>query len=323
LERLDLDVDPYANDPGHWGASLINNAELLIGCLERAGAHSVIEVGAYAGDVTRFLVDWGAGSDRRLVAVDPFPQPSLQQLAQERDQLELIEQSSLDALKTVELADAVIIDGDHNYYTVSEELRILDERSEGSLPLLLFHDVCWPHARRDAYFTPEDIPPEYRQPMIEGAGLFPGVNGSRTGGLPYKWVAREEGGERNGVLTAIEDFAEHLPGYRLVVVPAFFGFGALWDRQAPYADALDELLDPWDGNPLLERLEANRVLHLASSHYHLTMWNQALERLARQEPVLQELLKSKSFGLAELISKLRQGGEPAISKDAVRRALEG
>ena len=51
------------------------------------------------------------------------------------------------------------------------------------------------------------------------------------------------------------------------------------------------------------------------------MWNRALERLARQEAVLEELLKSKSFALAELVSKLRQGGEPAVSKEEVRRAL--
>ncbi len=322
MERLDLDVDPYAHDPGHWGASLINSAELLIGCLKRADARSVIEVGAYAGDVTKLLLDWGAGDSRRFVAIDPFPKPALKELADEHPELELIEESSLDALKQVDAADVVIIDGDHNYYTVSEELRRIDERSDGALPLLLFHDVCWPHARRDSYFTPEAIPEEYRQPMLEGVGLFPGVSGDRPGGLPYKWAAREEGGERNGVLTAIEEFARHLPGHRLAVVPAFFGFGALWDLSAPYADALAELLDPWDRNPLLERLEANRVLHLASSHYHLTKWNQAQERLARQEAVLQELLKSKSFALAELVSRVRQGGDPAISKEDVRRALE-
>ena len=29
MEILQLDFDPYANDPGHWGASLVNLAELL------------------------------------------------------------------------------------------------------------------------------------------------------------------------------------------------------------------------------------------------------------------------------------------------------
>ncbi len=61
----------------------------------------------------------------------------------------------------------MIIDGDHNYYTVREELRLIAERAAGAeLPLLLFHDVCWPHGRRDDYFDPEQIPAEYRQPIV-------------------------------------------------------------------------------------------------------------------------------------------------------------
>ena len=74
-------------------------------------------------------------------------------LATEHDGLELIRETSLRALATIELPDVVIVDGDHNYYTVSEELRLIGDRGGGAeLPLLLFHDVSWPHARRDDYF---------------------------------------------------------------------------------------------------------------------------------------------------------------------------
>ena len=53
----------------------------------------------------------------------------------------------------------MVIDGDHNYFTVREELRLIGERAPGAeLPLLLFHDVCWPHGRRDDYFDAEQIP---------------------------------------------------------------------------------------------------------------------------------------------------------------------
>ena len=42
---------------------------------------------------------------------------------------------------------------------------MIGERAPGAeLPLLLFHDVCWPHGRRDDYFAPEPIPERYRQP---------------------------------------------------------------------------------------------------------------------------------------------------------------
>ena len=149
MERLTLDFDPYANDPGHWGASLVNLAELLVACLEAAGARSVIEVGAYAGDLTELLADWAAGSGATVSAVDPSPQPELVELAERRPEIELVRETSLDALRHVPIPDAAVIDGDHNWFTVSEELRLIAERAGAALPLLLFHDVCWPHARRD------------------------------------------------------------------------------------------------------------------------------------------------------------------------------
>src|SRR5262245_9657757 len=127
-------------------------AELILPCLDAAGAKSVVEVGAYAGDVTRLLLQWAESSGARISAIDPSPEKHLVQLAEERSDLELIRQTSLEALKEIPLPDAAVIDGDHNYYTVSEELRLIAERSGDELPLLIFHDVGWPHARRDDYF---------------------------------------------------------------------------------------------------------------------------------------------------------------------------
>ena len=139
--------------------SLAQSAEIMLPCLDAAGARSVVEVGAFAGDLTRVLVDWAAGAGARVGAVDPAPQPALVALAREHPELELIRETSLEALPRIPLPDAVVIDGDHNYYTVSEELRLIGERAPGAdLPLLLFHDVCWPHARRDDYFDAERSP---------------------------------------------------------------------------------------------------------------------------------------------------------------------
>ena len=166
-----------------------------------------------------------------------------------------------------------------------EELRLIGERAPGAeLPLLLFHDVVWPHGRRDDYFDATQIPEEYRVPMIEGrGGLVPGDPGIATGGLPYPRSAEREGGEHNGVLTAVEDFVASREGVRLVVVPVFFGFGVVWHQDAPYAAELARILDPFDRNPILERLEANRVHQLARVHQTFNeLWAER-ERRAEQE----------------------------------------
>jgi SAM-dependent methyltransferase len=328
VNRLPFDIDPYANDPGHWGASLVTMAELIVPCLDAAGAKSVVEVGAYAGDVTRLLLQWAERSGARVSAIDPAPEENLVRLAQERSDLQLVRATSLEALKEMPHADAVVIDGDHNYYTVSEELRLVAERADADgrpLPLLLFHDVGWPHARRDDYFDTSQIPDDYLQPIHEGGGLFPGEPGIIPGGLPYRNAAEREGGPRNGVLTAVEDFVNAREGLRLVVVPLFFGLGVAWHTDAPYAAALAEILDAWDRNPLLERLEFNRVYHLASVHMQMVRATQLEHQNNRQRAVLEKLLKSGVFSLAERISKLRHRDRPdaALSKDELRRALSG
>src|SRR4051812_38424247 len=152
VKPVPFDIDPFANDPGHWGASLVNTSEFMIACLEAAGAKSIVEVGAYAGDLTGMLLQWAKRAGATVGAVDPVPQPGLVKLAEEHSQRNLGRETSLDALPHIDMPDAVVIDGDHNYWTVSEELRLIGERAaDVPLPLLFFHDVCWPHARRDDY----------------------------------------------------------------------------------------------------------------------------------------------------------------------------
>jgi hypothetical protein len=323
-----LNFDPYYNDQTRWATSLAHSGELMIPCLDAVGARSVVEVGAYAGDLTRLLAEWAAQSGARISAVDPSPQPQLVQLANDRPEIELIRETSLGALPRIPMPDVAIIDGDHNYYTVSEELRLIGERAPGAeLPLLLFHDVCWPHGRRDDYFAPDLIPEDYRQPLVgPDSGIFPGEEGRWPGGLPYPKSAAREGGPRNGVRTAVEDFVGDREDLRLVIVPTFFGFGVLWHREAPYSDELAQILDAWDRNTLLERLEGNRVLHLARSQVQATENWKLKERVARQEALLQRLLDSSAFAVAERLSRLRYRTGIAteasvVSKDEIRRAL--
>jgi hypothetical protein len=322
-----VDFDPYLNDPQHWGVSLAQSAEILLPCLDAARARWVVEVGAFAGDLTRVLVDWAAGAGARVGAIDPAPQPGLEALAREHPELELIRETSLAALPAIPMPDAAIIDGDHNYFTVSEELRLIGERAEGAaLPLLLFHDVCWPHGRRDDYYAPERIPPEHRHPIAEGGGLFPGEPGITPGALPYRAAAAREGGPRNGVRTAVEDFVAGRGDLQLAIVPAFFGLGVLWRRDAPWADAVTAVLAPWDRNPLLARLERNRVFQLAQAHRNFAEVAVERRRTERRDDYLRRLLDSSAFAVAERLSRLRvrlgiATEQSQVSKDEIRSAL--
>jgi methyltransferase family protein len=313
-------------DPGHWGHSLANAAELVLPFLDAIGARSVVEVGAYAGDLTRELLGWAATSGATVTAIDPTPEDDLVELAAEREELDLIREASLDALQRIPIPDAVVIDGDHNYYTVSEELRLVGDRAEGAGPLIVLHDVRWPHGRRDAYYAPERIPEERRQTMIEGAGLVPWSDGVDQLGIPYKWAAEREGGPENGVLTAVEDFVAARDGMRLAVIPVFFGVGLAWHSDAPWAGAVERLVEPWNENPVVERLEANRVHHLVSAHAERTLAVQAADLYRRNqelEGLLRAMEHSRSIRLADRLARLRHPGTANGWRDSIRKALGG
>jgi hypothetical protein len=325
-------LDPTAHDRGAWGASLLYNAELVMNVLEAAGAAAVTEVGALDGDLTRLLLPWVTRSGGEVIAIDPAPHPDLEMLAADKAELRLIRETSHEALAHIPLTDAIILDGDHNYYTVSEELRIIAERAEREgrrVPLLLLHDVGWPHGRRDDYYAPEQVPVEHRQPVVAGGCLYPGDPGTRPGALPFHYPAAREGGPRNGVLTAVEDFVSGREQLRLAIIPTFFGIGLIWDKTVREAGALTELLADWDRNPHLERLERNRVLHLANSQLQLTAVREAERRLAEQGPrierqreLLERMLQSRAFWAVEQLLRLLHR-DPAFSRAAIRSVLEG
>jgi Methyltransferase domain len=306
-----VDRAPTEASADPLGASLANLSDLVLACLDAAGAESVIEVGAFRGELTRNLIAWAAGTGGRVTAIDSDPTDELEGLAEREPALELVADTSLEALARLASPDALIIDGDHNHYTVLHELRAIAKRARpGPPPLIALHDVCWPHARRDTYYAPERIPPEHRQPLSRDALLAPGVPGVASAGIRFPWAAEREGGTGNGVLTAVEDFIAETEGLRIALVPAFFGLGVIWPERAPWASAVAHLLEPWDRNTMLERLEASRVAYIVDRY-----------RLEHQEAVLRSLLDSRAFALADRLSRLRHRGAPAISRERIRRVL--
>jgi hypothetical protein len=297
--------------PEHWDFTLLPFASIIIRLLDAVAARTVVEVGADRGDFTRALLEWAARSGGEVTAVDTEPATQLVELADAHPELNLIRKPSLEALVELPGPDAVILDGDHNYYTLNAELRLIAERAAGSrLPLLLLHDLGWPHARRDTYYAPDRIPEDERQPVVRDAMLAPGEPGMAAIGIPFKWAAEREGGPRNGLLTAVEDFLEGREGLRLAVVPAFFGLGVLWPVGAPWADAVEEIVAPWASNRMLERLEEVRLDAIVDQ-----------ARIRRQEDALRRLLGSRAFRLAERVSRFRRRDEAAVSRERIRRAL--
>jgi hypothetical protein len=235
-------------------------------------ARVVVEVGVARGETTRKLLEWGAAHGCVTHGIDPTARPRLQLAeleAQYGDAFQFHQATSRDALPRIRDADVVLIDGDHNWYSVHSELEILATvavSEQRPLPLTLLHDVDWPYGRRDMYFDPEAIPDEYRQEWAKG-GLLIGVqelNPDRGHGLALKHAVTE-GNPRNGIRTAVEDFLSETDlRINWCSVPGFFGMGiladeALLERSPAVRAQIDELQSPAFLQEQCRRIEENRI----------------------------------------------------------------
>jgi Methyltransferase domain len=201
--------------------------------LEALQPETLVEIGSDQGFNTRKLLEFCQQHDAKLHVIDPRPQYDVAAWQEQYgEHLVFHKALSLDALPTIERFDAVLIDGDHNWYTVFNELKLIEERCKNSsqhFPLVMLHDIGWPYGRRDLYYDPETIPEEYRKPYRE-SGLRPGsAELVEDGGLNRNFAnAVSENDPRNGVLTAVEDFLEETEQtIELMQLPGLHGLGIL------------------------------------------------------------------------------------------------
>jgi predicted O-methyltransferase YrrM len=180
---------------------------------------SLLEIGVLRGANTLKLLEWCAENGASLTSIDPvgwegnIPEgikkplegykhkrgnEQFQGIALNPEHLETVFRRGLDhcwtclKVRSVEYLqspmftgfDFYLIDGDHNYYTVSSELRLIHNRAKVG-DIMLFHDVAGTWARRDQYYDFTLIPSEYTR------------------------------GTKQGVLTAIRDFLDSLSQRRL------------------------------------------------------------------------------------------------------------
>lgn len=250
--------------------SMAEFADIILPALQLADARRIAEIGAEYGGMSTLLAGHVAEQGGRLYSIDPEPKPAFIDWVEGRsDHVEHVARPSLEAIGDLSGIDAWIVDGDHNWYTVYNELQqIAGVAARDGNPLLVFlHDIAWPCARRDMYYAPDRIPAAFRHAHGYDAGVTPDDPGFRRNrgfrGAGAFAFALEEGGPRNGVLTAIEDFLgeQHAAGRELgfAEIPAVFGLGVIFDYAAPYAAALAELLLPFHDNRLLRSLERNRL----------------------------------------------------------------
>lgn len=261
-------------------------AFITLPILKAIQAKTICEIGAEFGGNSQLLYDYLRPQNGKLISIDPSPQKTfLDWLKKVNSIVEHVPKLSLEAIPKLNAMDAWFIDGDHNWYTVYHELKAIQAINEQQQkPLVIFlHDVAWPWQHRDLYYAPETIPAEYRHPhsfelgvTLDSPELIQG--GFRSHG--HYAIALQAGGEKNGVLTAIQDFmSEQANQFKFGLIPGVFGLGILYDQNHPHADIISELIAPYHHHSLLQQLEKNRL----ANYLKVIEWQDRAEEIEKKQ----------------------------------------
>lgn len=169
---------------------------------------TILEIGVLRGDCTLQLLEWCSANAAHLTSLDPVawdgelpeevkqPLPGYKYKRGQEDFKDwvivpqgleevfrrglqtywtCVKTRSLDYLDSPAFNgfDLYLIDGDHNYFTVTRELELIHRRFKDR-DILLFNDVTGAWAYSDLYYDPEFIPAEYICGRKQG--VLPAIN---------------------------------------------------------------------------------------------------------------------------------------------------
>ena len=242
--------------------------------LDIVSPRRIVEIGAAEGINSGLVASWCEGRGSRLDVIDTAPRFEVDMFENDYPAAKVHVGRSVDILAQLPVADVVLIDGDHNWYTVYNELRILGAASAAAgkpMPVCVLHDTGWPYGRRDLYYDPFTVPESDRLPYRRGP-VMPDLSPLVEFGLnPHLCHAEAEGGSHNGVQTAVEDFAREREGqFRITYLPVLFGLTLIVPVLTALRPALSGFLDRLELNshwgPLVVIAENERCHGMAAMH---------------------------------------------------------
>jgi len=247
---------------------------VLLPLLTVRGSQHIVEIGTGEGDNTEHLLSYCTEYNARLDSIDPIKnEVTTSQQQKGSGVFTFYNDYSFNALPNLSGYDTVIIDGDHNWYTVFNELLIIENQHkktpQNPFPLVILHDVCWPYGRRDLYYNPQVIPDAYRQVTTQ-QGLIPyqaqpAKHGGINEGMHHSIY---EGNPKNGVRTAVEDFLEQSKErLHFAIIPGGHGIGiicaeSLLQSNASLAQFFEELVVSEPLSLYIDQIEYNRITQI-------------------------------------------------------------
>lgn len=267
--------------------------------LEALQPRSIVEIGSDKGHNTQNLLEFCQRTGAKLHVIDPSPEYNVSEWEEEYGEHAVFHQAlSLNALSRIDEMDVVLVDGDHNWYTVFNELKLIEQRCTDlsrPFPLVMLHDIGWPYGRRDLYYDPENIPEAYRKPYKQ-KGLRPASGEPlEQGGLnPSLHNSIRENDLQSGVLTALEDFLKETEQQlELIELPGLHGLGILIplhlkEQNREFTELMESLSLPQVIERHLQKTEESRIEAMISAKESNAALKSSEKELRQREKELEE-----------------------------------
>lgn len=311
--------------------------------LEILQPKTILEIGTSKGETTRELLKFCAETGAVLHGIDTEKNLEMEELRnQYPNSFKFHQDLSLNVLGNIPLCDVILIDGDHNWYTVYHELMVIQRLAEttGKFPLIFLHDTEWPYGYRDQYADPARIPEQFRQPYAHGGfSLENGLPKENKGFRHRSFHALHENGARNGVRTAIDDFMKQTPiALTYYNVPGFFGLGIIVpDVLILHNEPLRQFLTQLQPNSLqethirqLERDRNRQLTHceeLSIFHFELQKkivgHQQQIQKELKQARIQTVKTEEKFLALKEQFTTLKKRHEEMTAAQEEERGAHG
>lgn len=275
--------------------------------IQELNPKSIVEVGSDKADNTKKLLKYCLENDARLTSIDPFPQFDSDELKKKYgDCFEMVRALSLDALTNMKDYDTILLDGDHNWYTLFNELKEIEKNfNQETFPFIFFHDISWPYARRDLYYNPDNIPEEFLN-EYSAKGMYPGKSklldeGGFNSGMNN---ALDENTPKNGVLTGIEDFLnESQLDLTFRKINAFRGLGMMYVPNDEIDDMIDEIILSSNITGIMEEYYTKDIIDL---NLAIKKKNDEIKKLKAKNKKLSKKNKQLSKKNKELKNKQKE-----------------
>lgn len=251
--------------------------------IKMVGAQSVLEIGAQNGYTTQKLIEYMDSIEGKIHSIDPYP--NFDYGTWERDSKSEFKMHlglSLEVLPQLPAFDVYLIDGDHNWYTVYNELKVISASCKEKDVIIILHDIGWPYARRDLYYNPDNIPEKFRNDY-EKKGIKYGYDTLQEGGINgelYNAIACNT--PQNGVLTAIEDFISAEPNYEFANIDCCNGLGII-KKKGTYQSVFEYVNNSDTLRLLLRQTEENRLEFFQSRYDYKKKYNAACNAVIEQK----------------------------------------